>query len=94
MDGSSERSGSSEGSCSLGSWGVRCGCGSWRDDGCNLDFRAGNCVSEGAVLLEMISEGILFVVVAEVVLELMVWVVMAMAGNGAVVLTTLLVSCT
>lgn len=51
-------------------------------------------VSEGAVLLEMISEGILFVVVAEVVLELMVWVVMAMAGNGAVVLTTLLVSCT
>lgn len=50
--------------------------------------------SEGAVLLEMISEGILFVVVAEVVLELMVWVVMAMAGNGAVVLTTLLVSCT
>lgn len=58
-------------------------------------------MSGGLVLLEMRSDDILFVVVAEVALELIMWgVVVAMAVNGvvfktwALVLTTLLVGCT
>lgn len=58
-------------------------------------------ISEGLVLLEMRADEILFVVVAEVVWELIVWgVVEAMAENGVVfktwvlVLTTLLTGCT
>lgn len=58
-------------------------------------------ISEGVVLSETRADDILFVVVVEVVWELIVWgVVVAMAANGVVfktwvlVLITLLVGCT